>query len=136
MGAETLTLRVPGLEAMVQSLTDFTSMAPSGAEALEQSGKTVTEAARLFFDRIVCGENIADFLLGKPAGKAALVAGKIERFQLNPCNGYVELFTAFAAAHGNACIVISHGWPILSLVSGNTSMTEGGAESMPAPGGL
>jgi hypothetical protein len=31
-----------------------------------------------------------------------LVAGKIERFQLNPCNGYVELFTAFAAAHGNA----------------------------------
>lgn len=133
MAGTVLILETPQLDAMRRSLADFERLVLLASEESLQFIKG--QPPGLFLKRLVAGEKIGDLIFAKSEDAAASGARLSHILQCNPTDEYHELFAAFAAAHGNACTVVSHGWPVLSLVSDNPSMTEGGAESICAAGG-
>lgn len=86
---------------------------------------------KLRFEHLLKLEDSVDIL------SFAFVAGEL-RGRAKPVKMYLKKVAAVPARYFDQCpisVTFRHGWPILSLGSDKPSMTEGGGESISAPGG-
>lgn len=130
MMVASFTIRLPAFDAFAASLRDLGTMVASSEAALE----LLDESPRLFLERLISSEEGSDLIFCKVPTCSAMSAGHHHSLKLDPSDEYLELFFAFAALHGNACTVICHGWPILSLAGDIASVAEAG-ERCTFPGG-
>ncbi|MAW99547.1 MAG: hypothetical protein CMN72_07840 [Sphingomonas sp.] len=121
---ESLTIATIGANAAMASVRSL-------AAALAALGDGAAECVAGSIDLL---DESGDLIVSKAVDAPAAGAGKLEAIKFDPSDRYLELCAALAGS-GHANIVsVDHGWPILSLGSGNPSVTEAGGVSN-APGG-
>lgn len=128
-----ITFKLPLLTDAVQSVRDlaslFTEIPCDFVEGLD------SEVARDFCHRGVSGDDCLDLLFREPINLTASGANKVESFEFQPSDGYLELFTA-VAAHRQAHVFFRHGWPLVSVGCVTTpTVAEAEGESILLGGG-
>lgn len=136
-GLATIDIKVetPAVEAAVLSFTSvFDVLGASGAacEAFaERFPGVLNRVSPGFFE---VGHNAADFFISEFMHFTTGGAGKFVSVKLDPADGYFEMVAAIAVV-ADANVVLSHGWPILSVAGDTATETEAGAESICPRGG-
>ena len=128
------------------TLPDTAPMQASFASVFEHlaaSRGAAEEVARRFPAAFVhCGgdtfelaDDAGDLLFAQMVDGPAFRAGKIDALKFDPSDRYLEAVAAIAALDGQVNVAFDHGWPILSVGDGSTTVTEaGGAASIPGGG--
>lgn len=123
MGPLTVTVGAPGASISVASVAGVLEGRPGLAERLCERG---------FRSLILC-EDLGGLFRCESVGDPAAGAGELHGLRVVPDKRYLELVSAIVA-DGDAYVSgTSHGWPILSLGGGTSSVADAGGETT-APG--
>lgn len=87
------------------------------------------------FGLFVCCDDAADVLIREAVQLATGRAGELISLKFDPTDRYLEAVAAVVACAADTHSIISHGWPILSLVGDTASMTEAAGASSSSRGG-
>lgn len=119
---------------MQQSMDDFWTLL-DGVSADALVNLVDCELTRSLCNLSVLSEDVGDLFIREPLALPAAGATELQTLQINPSDGYLVLFAAIAA-NGQKCVTFSHGWPVLSVVSSNSTVAKAGGDTIPAGGGL
>jgi hypothetical protein len=78
----------------------------------------------------------SDFFRVQSAGVSTSGANHVLSFAAFPSERYLELFAAIAGQIDGSATSFSHGWPILSVVGGTSTVAEAGGVTTAPGGGL
>lgn len=119
IGSLTVTLEAPGASASIASVVAALEAGDGLAERLCERG---------FRSLILC-EDFGGLFRCETVISPAAGAGELHGFRVMPHKRYLEFVSAIVA-DGNAHVSDnSHGWPILSLGGGTSSVADAGGET-------
>ena len=112
-----------------------TASIASLAAALEASSGLLDRLVDAGFGPLVFGDDVSGLFRCEAIDLSASRTGELHGLRVMPDERYIEFVAAIADNGGPDVARFSHGWPILSSVSGSTTIPEAGGAASLARGG-